>query len=99
MKDTSWDRDLVVTGDGKGLVGHTGGILLRKLADQTGLTAGLDAALAVKGTSPQFSRGAVLTSTATAIAMGATSMSDIEVLGQLEPVLGAAPSDSTVAAP
>jgi hypothetical protein len=96
MKDTSWDRDLVVTGDGKGLVGHAGGILLRKLADQTGLTAGLDAALAVRGTSPQFSRGAVLTSTAIAIAMGATSMCDIEVLGQLEPVLGAAPSDSTV---
>jgi hypothetical protein len=37
-----------------------------------------------------------LASTAIAIALGATSMSDIEVLGQLAPVLGAAPSDSTV---
>src|SRR5580658_3938390 len=74
MNDTSWDRDLVVTADGKGLVGHAGGILLRKLADQAGLTAGLDAALAVRGTSPQLSRGVVLASTAIAIAMGATSM-------------------------
>ena len=96
MKDTSWDHALEVTADGNGLVGHAGGILLRKLADQAGLTAGLDAALAVRGTSPQLSRGLVLASTAIAIAMGATSMSDVEVLGQLEPVLGAAPSDSTV---
>jgi hypothetical protein len=33
---------------------------------------------------------------AAAIALGATSMSDIEVLSQLEPVLGAPPSDTTV---
>jgi hypothetical protein len=96
MKDTSWDHALEVTADGNGLVGHAGGVLLRKLADQCGLTAGLDAALAQKGASPQLSRGMVLVSTAIAIAMGATAMADIEVLGQLAPVLGAAPSDSTV---
>ena len=38
----------------------------------------------------------VLVSTAIAIAMGATSMADIQVLDQLAPVLGAAPSGSTV---
>ena len=98
MKDTSWDHALEVTADGNGLVGHGGGILLRKLADQCGLTVALDAALTQRGASPQFSRGAVLASTAIAIAiaMGATAMADIEVLGQLAPVLGAAPSDSTV---
>ncbi len=96
MKDTSWDHALEVTADGNGLVGHGGGILLRKLADQCGLTAELDAALTQKGTSPQVSRGVTLASTAIAIAMGATAMADIEVLGQLAPVLGAAPSDSTV---
>src|SRR5450631_4150876 len=96
MKDTSWDHALEVTADGTGLVGHSGGILLRKLADQAGLTAALDAALTQRGTSPQLSRGATLTSTAIAIAMGATSMSDTEVLGQLAPVLGPAPSESTV---
>jgi Transposase DDE domain group 1 len=96
MKDTSWDHALEVTADGNGLVGHGGGILLRKLADQCGLTAELDAALARKGTSPQFSRGVTLASTAIAIAMGATAMTDIEVLDQLALVLGAAPGDSTV---
>jgi len=88
MKDTSWDHALEVTADGKGLAGHAGGILLRKLADQCGLTAALDGALAVKGASPLLSRGMVLVSTAIAIALGATAMAGIAVLGQLAPVLG-----------
>ena len=96
MKDTSWDRALEVTADGKGLAGHAGGILLRQLADRLGLTAALEKALTVRGTFPQLSRGMVLVSTAIAIAMGATAMADIAVLGQLAPVLGDAPSDSTV---
>ena len=96
MQDNGWDHALTVIADGNGLVGHAGGILLRKLADQCGLTAELDGALTQKGTVPQVSRGTALVSTAIAIAMGATAMADIEVLGQLAPVLGAAPSDSTV---
>jgi hypothetical protein len=96
MKDTSWGRALEVTSDGEGLVGHAGGVLLRKLADQCGLTAALDAALTLKDRKPQLSRGMVLISTAIAIAMGATAIADVAVLGQLAPVLGDAPSDSTV---
>ena len=61
-----------------------------------GVRTALDAGLTQRGTSPQVSRGVALASTAIAIAMGATAMADIEVLGQLAPVLGAAPSDSTV---
>ena len=80
MKDTSWDHALEVTAGGSGLVGHAGGILLRKLADQCGLTAALDGALTLKGRFPQLSRGMVLISTAIAIAMGATAMADIAVL-------------------
>lgn len=38
----------------------------------------------------------MLVSTAIAIATGATAMADIAVLGQLAPVLGSAPSGSTV---
>jgi hypothetical protein len=71
-------------------------VLLRKLADQCGLTAALEAALTRAGTFPQLSRGLVVVSMAVAIALGATSMSDIAVLAQLAPVLGAAPSGSTV---
>ncbi len=43
---------LEVTADGKGLVGHAGGMLLRKLADQCGLTAALEGALQLRRTKP-----------------------------------------------
>jgi membrane associated rhomboid family serine protease len=46
--------------------------------------------------SPVLDRGIVLVSMAAAIALGATSMSDIAVLAHLAPVLGAAPSGPTV---
>jgi hypothetical protein len=46
--------------------------------------------------SPLLDRGIVLVSMAAAIALGATSMSDIAVLAHLAPVLGAAPSGPTV---
>ena len=96
MQHTPWDHALKVTGDGAGLVGHAGAILLRKAADQAGLTAWLGAALQKAGKSPLFGRGIVLVSMAVAIALGATSMSDIAVLAHLSPVLGAAPSGPTV---
>ena len=82
MEHNGWDHGLKVTADGTGLVGHGGGVLLRKLADQCGLTAALEAALARPGTFPQLSRGMVIVSMAIAIALGATSMSDIAVLAQ-----------------
>src|SRR6201982_1983487 len=96
MEHNGWAHALKVTGGGTGLVGHAGAILLRKAADQAGLTAGLGAALRKAGMSPVFDRGIVLVSLAAAIALGATSMSDIAVLAHLAPVLGAAPSGPTV---
>src|SRR5262245_41710421 len=96
MQHNGWDHGLKVTDDGAGLAGHGGGVLLRKLAGQCGLTAALEASLARAGTFPQLSLGVVFVSMAVAIALGATSMSDIAVLAQLAPVLGAAPSGSTV---
>jgi hypothetical protein len=96
MDDTRWDHGLTVTGEGQGLVGHAGAILLRKLADQAGLTAALGAALARRGKFPLVDRGVALVSMAVAIALGATSMNDITVLAHHAPVLGAEPSDTTV---
>jgi len=95
MQHNGWDYALKVTADGTGLVGHAGAVLLRKAADQAGLTAQLSAALRKKGTSPLLDRGVVLVSMAVAIALGATSMSDIAVLAHLVPVLGGAPSGPT----
>jgi hypothetical protein len=96
MQDTRWDHALKVTGGGTGLVGHAGAVLLRKVADQAGLTGQLGVALRKAGSSPLLDRGIVLVSMAAAIALGATSMSDIAVLAHLAPVLGAAPSGPTV---
>src|SRR6266571_4497096 len=95
-KDTRWDRNLSVAPDADGLIGHAGAVLLRKLADQCGLTSGLGAALGRKGKFPLVDRGIALVSMAVAIALGATSMNDIALLAHQEPVLGAAPSDTTV---
>ena len=83
MQHNGWDHALKVTADGTGLVGHAGAVLLRKAADQAGLTGQLSGALRKKGTSPAFDRGTVLVSLAAAIALGATSMSDIALLSHL----------------
>ena len=96
MQDTGWGHALKVTGDGEGLVGHAGAVLLRKLADQAGLTAALAPALARAGKSPLVDRGLALVSMAVAIVLGAASMSDIALLAHHAPVLGAEPSDTTV---
>jgi hypothetical protein len=95
-KNTRWDRNLSVAPDAQGLIGHAGAVLLRKLADQCGLTPALGAALGRKGKIPLIDRGMALVSMAVAIALGARSMSDIAVLAHQEPVFGAAPSDTTV---
>src|SRR6516225_8600191 len=77
MKDTPWDHGLRVTAEADGLVGHAGAVLLRKLADQAGLTAALGSALARAGKFPLADRGVALVSMAVAIVLGATSMNDI----------------------
>jgi Transposase DDE domain group 1 len=96
MQHNGWDRALKVTADGRGLAGHAGAVLLRKAAGQAGLTAGMSGALRKAGTSPLLDRGMVLVSLAAAIALGATSMSDIALLAHLAPVLGTAPGGPTV---
>ena len=96
MQHNGWDHALKVTAGGAGLVGHAGAVLLRKAADQAGLTAQLSAAVRKAGMSPLLDRGVVLVSMAVAIALGATSMSDIALLAHLAPVLGGAPSGPTV---
>jgi hypothetical protein len=49
MQINGWDQSLKVTADGTGLVGHAGAVLLRKAADQAGLTAQLSGAMRRKG--------------------------------------------------
>lgn len=95
-KGIGWDRRLSVAAEGKGLVGHAGAVLLRRCADKAGLTCALSAALVRRGRSPGWDRGVVLVQLAVAICLGATSMTDIALLGHQGLVFGAPPSDSTV---
>ena len=88
MKDTPWDRGLKVTADADGLVGHAGGMILREMADRSGLTGALKDALARDGRFPEVDRGVAMVSAAVMIALGGRSMSGIAVLDHLAPVLG-----------
>ena len=86
MNATGWSRGLEVTGGGTGVVSHAGLVLLRELADRTGLTAGLSAALP----SPQagHDRGRVFADLACAIADGARVISDFRVMGDQRELFG-----------
>ena len=86
MNATAWSRGLEVTGGGTGVVSHAGLVLLRQLADRTGLTAGLSAALP----SPDggLDRGRVFADLACAIADGARVISDFRVMGDQGEVFG-----------
>jgi hypothetical protein len=86
MHATGWSRGLDVTAGGTGVVSHAGLVLLRELADRTGLTAGLSAALP----SPQGGHdcGRVMTDLACAIADGARVISDFRVMGDQRELLG-----------
>jgi len=83
---TGWSRGLDVTGGGTGVVSHAGLVLLRQLADRTGLTAGLSAALPSPGGG--LDRGRVFADLACAIADGARVISDFRVMGDQGEVFG-----------
>jgi hypothetical protein len=84
---TGWSRSLDVTSGGGGVVSHAGLVLLRALADKTGLTAGLSKALAT----PRLlihDRGRVLADLAVAIGGGAEVVNDFAVLSGLRELSG-----------
>ncbi|MEU6536605.1 hypothetical protein [Streptomyces sp. NPDC047000] len=86
-----------MTADGKGLVGHAGAVLLRKLADQVGLTGAL-AQVFPPGTCPSWrDRAGALVHLTVAIVLGARNLLEAEQL-QLHHrrVFGPAVSDSTL---
>jgi len=96
VNTTAWSKGLDVTAGGQGIVSHAGLVLLRALADRTGLTGGLSKALARRGFTPVHDRGRVLADLAAAIADGATVISDFAVLAGQREVLGPVASVPTV---
>ena len=87
MNTTGWLKGLRVTADGTGIVSHAGVALVRALADNTGLTAGLSKALASRRLLVH-DRGRVLADLACAIADGGEVISDFRVMGDQEELFG-----------
>ena len=96
MHSTAWSKSLDVTAGGQGIVSHAGVVLLRALADRTGLTGGLARALARRGFTPVHDRGRLVPDLAIAIADGATVISDFAVLSAQRDVFGPVASVPTV---
>jgi len=95
MQVTGWSRGLEVSGGGRGVVSHAGLVLLRYLADKTGLTGGLSRALAT----PRIlvhDRGRVLADLACAVADGARVISDFRVMSDQRELFGLVASVPTV---
>jgi hypothetical protein len=87
VNTTGWLKGLQVTADGSGIVSHAGVALVRALADNIGLTAGLSGALASRRLLVH-DRGRVLADLASAIADGAEVISDFRVMGDQEELFG-----------
>ena len=96
MQDSAWSKNLTVEVDGHGVVSHTGSAVLRLIADNTGLTAGLSRALARRGFTPVHDRGRVLTDVSVCIADGGRVLSDLATLRDQSELYGPVASDPTL---
>ncbi|MEV4417055.1 IS1380 family transposase, partial [Catellatospora sp. NPDC049609] len=87
---------LVVTADGRGVVGRAGTRLLADVADATGLTSGFGDALAVAGRrSGGHDPGRVALDLAVTIADGGKAITDLGVLRAQPELFGPVASDPT----
>ena len=97
MKRNARRPNLTVTTGGQGVVAHAGARLLCELADDLGLTDALSAAMApTKQRRRGHDRGQVLVDMAVAIADGATTLSDVRVLGDQPGLFGDVASTPTM---
>ncbi|MFD0823587.1 transposase, partial [Micromonospora zhanjiangensis] len=95
MQSTDWSKGLSVEVGGRGVVSHAGLVLLRALADRTGLTGALSRAVARRGFTPGRDRGRVLTDLAVMIADGGEAIADIDVVRHQADVFGRVASPAT----
>jgi hypothetical protein len=97
QRTTRWATSLELAGSTTGLVPAVGVPLLRLLAQESGLRAGLSKALRRAGFHPVHDRGQVVTDVAVALAHGARNVAAAAgVLGRAEVVCGPAASTATV---
>ena len=93
-----WSAGLAVAASGTGTVAHAGVVLPRLLGDRLGLTSALSGVLARAGFVPVRDRGRVLVDTASALAAGASCLSDVEAMTRQVEIFGpgGGASDTTV---
>ena len=97
MNATQAAKRVKVTGDGKGVAGHAGVLLLAELADRVGLTSALSAAMAhTRQRRSVHDPGVVLAHLAVSLADGGDCLADIAVLRNQPDLFGDVASDATV---
>jgi hypothetical protein len=95
-RTSRWSQGLEMTGGAAGLIATAGAPLLRLLAEESGLRAGLSKTLARSGFVPGHDRGQVLVDVAVALGLGATSVGGaVDVLSQSRAVLQTVASSPT----
>jgi len=95
VQSTAWSKGLRVTADGSGVVSHVGAVLLRMLADRTGLTQAVSGALTRRGWWPAHDRSRVVVDLAVMIAGGGEAICDIDVLRDQGELFGPVASAAT----
>jgi hypothetical protein len=96
QRTSRWSRGLELTGGASGLIDAVGAPLLRLLAEESGLRAGLSTALTRSGFVPGHDRGQVLIDMAVALGLGATSVAGaVETLEQSKTALETVASTPT----
>jgi hypothetical protein len=96
VQDTGTRPRLVVSGGGRGVVGHAGARLLADLAEATGLSRGFGDALAgLRQRRPVHGPGRVAVDVAVMLADGGETISDLAVLRDQPGLFGQVASDAT----
>ena len=96
MKVTGTRPRIVVSGDGRGVVGHAGARLLVDVAEATGLTGAFSEALAgLRQRQGGHDPGRIAVDVAVMIADGGEAISDLAVLRDQEQLFGSVASDPT----
>jgi hypothetical protein len=96
VQGTGTRPKVVVTGGGRGVVGHAGARLLTDLADKTGLSSGFVQALGLdRVRRPAHEPGRVAVDLAVLLADGGEAIADLAVLRQQPGLFGRVASDPT----
>lgn len=96
MKTTRTRPKIIVTGDGRGVVGHAGARLLADLADTTGMTRAFSQALAgLRQRQGGHDPGRIAVDLAVTLADGGEAIADLAVLRDQEALFGPVASDPT----